>query len=108
MRTVPRAITLGLRQRGVDVLTVQEDGRASLPDPQVLNRASELGRVLFSQDDDLLVEARRRQAEGVPFVGVVYAHQLNITIGARVRELELLAQAVEPSELENCVEFLPL
>lgn len=57
---VPRAITGGLRLRGVDVLTVQEDGRRGLDDPRVLDRATELGRVLFSQDEDLLVEARRR------------------------------------------------
>lgn len=105
---VPRAITLGLRQSGVDVLTVQEDGRASTPDSQVLDRASELDRVLFSQDDDLLIEAHRRQVEDVPFVGVVYAHQLNITIGSCVRDLELIARVAELAELKNRVEFLPL
>jgi len=38
--------------------------------------ASELGRVLFTQDDDLLTEATRRQHRGQPFGGVIYAHQL--------------------------------
>lgn len=54
---VPRQITTGLRLRGIDVLTVQEDDRAGLPDPQVLDRATELQRVLFSRDDDLLAIA---------------------------------------------------
>ena len=54
---VPRAITTGLRLRGVDVLTAYEDGASELPDPALLDRASELGRVLFTQDDDLLAEA---------------------------------------------------
>jgi predicted nuclease of predicted toxin-antitoxin system len=47
---VPRAITLGLRMRGVDVLTAFEDGASELSDPEVLDRAGALGRVLFSQD----------------------------------------------------------
>ena len=59
------AITRGLRQRGVDILTVQEEGREGTPDPQVLDRAGEMGRVLVSQDTDLLIEAVRRQRAGV-------------------------------------------
>jgi len=47
------AITAGLRRRGVDVLTVQEDGAARFEDPALLDRATQLGRVLVSQDDDL-------------------------------------------------------
>ena len=58
---VSAAIPEGLRLRGVDVLTAQEDGRRRLPDPELLDRATALGRVLFTQDDDLLREAAERQ-----------------------------------------------
>jgi hypothetical protein len=51
---VTATITDGLRQRGVDVLTSQEDGTREVPDEQLLARATELGRVLFSQDTELL------------------------------------------------------
>jgi Domain of unknown function (DUF5615) len=44
---VPRAITVELRRRVVDVLTAQDDGAARLPDPELLDRSSALGRVLF-------------------------------------------------------------
>ena len=47
---VRREVTDGLRRRGVDVLTAQEDETATLPDAQLLDRAAELGQVLFSQD----------------------------------------------------------
>ena len=57
---VPAAITRGLLLRGVDVLTAQLDGTTELEDPGLLDRATELGRVLFSQDDDLLAEAAKR------------------------------------------------
>ena len=54
---VRRAIPVSLRLRGVDVLTAQGDGAARFSDRELLNRAGELNRVLFSQDADLLREA---------------------------------------------------
>lgn len=105
---VHRAITTGLRLRGADVLTAQEDGRRGVSDDVLLDRATELQRVLFSQDEDFLAEATRRQKEGIPFAGIVFAHQLRVTIGVCVRELELIAKAANPEELANRVEYLPL
>ncbi len=71
---VPRAITNGLRRRGVQVVTAQEDGTAELDDLALLDRATELGCPLYTQDDDLLAEACSRQTEGVRFAGVIYSH----------------------------------
>jgi hypothetical protein len=105
---IPRAITLGLRMRTVDVLTAQEDGAGTLPDPALLERATQLGRVLFTFDDDLLLEAVKRQAETKPFSGVIYAHPLRISIGQCIRDLELMAKTGEPKDLQDRVEFLPL
>jgi hypothetical protein len=105
---VPRPITNGLRLRSVDVLTAADDGAAELQDPDLLDRATARGRVLFSQDKDLLVEATRRQTEGVPFSGVIYAHQLQVSIGGCIRDLELIATAADPADLRNQVIFLPL
>ncbi|HXJ56126.1 MAG TPA: DUF5615 family PIN-like protein [Verrucomicrobiae bacterium] len=70
---VPLAITRGLRRRGVDVLTAQQDGTTRLLDPELLDRAAALGRMLFSQDEDLIAEAVHRQRNGKPFATVVYA-----------------------------------
>lgn len=105
---VPRSITVGLRLRGVDVLTAYEDGRSELDDPQLLDRATELERVLFTQDDDLLVEASRRQKEDTFFHDVIYAHQLRVSIGSCIRDLELIAKAGEPDDIINRFQFLPL
>lgn len=78
---IPRAITNGLRLRGVDVLTAQDDNTITLKDSALLDRATELGRLLYSQDDDLLVEARSRLTKNIKFSGVVYSHQLKSLIG---------------------------
>ena len=60
---IRRAVTSALRLRSIDVLTAQEDGAAELDDDRLLDRATELGRVLVSQDDDLLREGARRLKE---------------------------------------------
>ena len=105
---VHRAITIGLRLRGVDILTVQEDGYSGVSDPQILNRATELGRVLFTQDNDFLVEASRRQQEGIDFPGIIYGHQMLVSIGDCIQDLELITQAGETDDLTNSVRYLPL
>jgi hypothetical protein len=73
-----------------------------------LTRATELDKVLVSQDEDLLVEAARRQSLGIGFNGVIYAPQLALTIGQIIEQLELLAKAGVPADFANTVQFLPL
>ena len=105
---IPRAITDGLRRRGVDVLTAAEDAANRLADPVLLNRASELGRVLFTQDQDFLSDAHERQRAGRPFGGIIYARQRITTIGEYIADLELLILASSAEELANTVTYLPL
>lgn len=105
---VPKSITDGLRRQGVDVLTAQEDRREGTPDPILLDRATELQRLIFSQDEDFLAEASRRQQQSVNFSGVVYAHQQNITIGDCIRDLEIIAKASDSEDFANRVQYLPL
>lgn len=105
---VPRAITNRLRARDVDVLTAFEDGSYELEDPKLLDRATELGRVLFTRDDDFLVDAARRQKLDLPFQGIIYAHQLRVSIGVCIEDLEIIAKVGEQTDLLNSVKYLPL
>lgn len=86
------------------MLTAQIHGTTELEDPDLLNRATELGRVLFSQDEDLLAEATRRQRGGQHFAGVIYAHQLGTTVGKAIADLEILSQCGRAEELADRVE----
>jgi predicted nuclease of predicted toxin-antitoxin system len=104
---VNQAVVHGLRLRGLDVVTALEDGADRLPDPDLLDRATALGRVLVSSDTDLIIEARRRQHASVPFAGVVFVPQA-LAIGLCVEQLELLAGAGEAQEFIDSLEFLPL
>jgi len=105
---IPRAIAVGLRLRGVEALTAQEDGMALASDSHLLDRASELDRVFMTFDDDLLREAASRTKAGLPFAGIIYAHPLRISIGQCVRDLERVAGETEPADFRNQVLFLPL
>ena len=75
---IRRAVTAALRLRCIDVLTAQEDGAADWDDGLLLERATKLGRVLVSQDEDLLREGARRLREHKDFSGIIYAHQLRV------------------------------
>ena len=105
---VPRPITDGLRLRNVDVLTAFEDGHDRADDEVVLDRAAAVGRIVFTQDEDFLAIAHARQVSGTHFAGVIYAHQQGPSIGDCIRDLELIATAYEPVDMENRVEYLPL
>jgi predicted nuclease of predicted toxin-antitoxin system len=105
---VPAAISAGLRRRGLDVLSSQDDGTSRFPDDRLLERACAVGRLLFSQDDDMLRLASEWQRIKRPFSGILYAHQLNAGIGALVSDLELVLSCCTADELANRVTYLQL
>jgi hypothetical protein len=105
---VSSAVTQRLRSRGIDVLTSQDDGTREADDAVILHRATELGRLLFSQDEDLLVIAAGFQTNGIEFAGVAYAHQLGPGVGQIVTDLELITLCADLHETWNQVIYLPL
>jgi Domain of unknown function (DUF5615) len=105
---VKAAITAGLRRRGIDVVTAQKDGGTRLEDGALLERATALQRVLFSQDDDPLAVARACQTAGVFFAGLIYGHQLAATLGKYVLDLEVVCRVLDPEDMANRIEYLPL
>jgi predicted nuclease of predicted toxin-antitoxin system len=105
---VADAITHALRHRGADVLTVREDGLAGKPDGEVLDRATALGRVVFTFDSDFYDEASERITSGIHFAGVIYARQMSVTIGQCVRDLEIVCLAGEPEDMADRIDRLPL
>ena len=105
---VPQGITDALRARNVPVVTAQDDNHAEADDDILLLRAGALNCVLFTRDRDFLQICAAWQREAKPFAGVIYAHQLRVTIGRCVQDLALIADVGKPEDLANRVEFLPL
>ncbi|MBW4556456.1 MAG: hypothetical protein KME59_11040 [Trichormus sp. ATA11-4-KO1] len=90
-----------------DVLTSLEDDTQELPDNKLLERVTQLKRVLFTQDIRFRVLAETWQIEGKQFSGLIFGHQLGGTIGQFVKDLELIAKASEVDEWTNSVEYIP-
>lgn len=105
---IPHVIAIGLRVRGVDVLTAQEDNRRQTDDSILLDRAAALGRVMVSFDADMLTIGARRQRENMPFLGVIYAHPTHMSVGELIQDLELIAKVGNPEDIANTVLYLPV
>jgi len=105
---VPSAVTEGLRLRGIDVLTSQEDGTREFTDEALLARATTLDRFLFSQDRDLLRIATAWQRAGRRFPGIAYASQRGPSLGQLVEDLELLTRCCSAEEVADRITYLPL
>jgi hypothetical protein len=104
---VPGAITSQLRLRSVDVIAAHEDGKRRAADEELLERATSLGRPIFTQDVLFRVLAENWQRQGREFMGLLFGPQLGGTIGQYVEDLELIAKASEPDDWRNIVQYLP-
>jgi uncharacterized protein with PIN domain len=98
---VAKAVIRGLRQRGVDVLTVSEANMLGADDEDHLSFALTEGRVVFTQDDDFL----RLASSGKAHAGIVYAPQ-HTPIGEIIQGLMLIYQVLEAKEMIGNVEYL--
>lgn len=105
---VPAAITDGLSRRGVDVLTSWEDGTREAVDSELLRRATELGRILFSRIQDLIRVATDWQRTGQTFTGLLIAHQRGISIDSAIEDLELIVACCSSEELASSIIYRPL
>jgi len=105
---VPSAIVVGLRARGVDVLTAREDDRHEADDSVILDRATMPGRVVFTRDRDFLRECARRQRQSISFYGAIYVAQLEASIGRRIEDIQLLVEAEDLENILGQVHYLPI
>jgi len=105
---VRSAITRGLRQRGVDVLTTDEDGSAEADDEFILTRAMELGRLIYTNDHDFLAIGHEWLAIGRDFAGLAYAHPMRLSVRQAIDSLEIIAKASDASDSRNVIYYLPL
>ena len=101
-------ITFQLRRRGIDILTAQEDQMRAAADSQLLDRATELNRIIVSSDKDFLIETAHRQQVEIYFPGLFHLSGRKIPIGKFVADLEFLAKAGETEDFANQIYYLPL
>lgn len=100
------SIAEGSQLRGIDVPTTQDDERNATDGSILMDRALELGRVMFSEDADMLSEAARRQRTQLHFAGLIHTNLQKARIGYYISELELICRACEQVEFENAVQYI--
>src|SRR5438874_2091084 len=100
-------ITRQLRLRGVDVLTAQEDGRGLSSDAELLLRATALGRLIVTKDKPFRVLAEEWQRRGTPFGGLVFV-KARLSFRQILSDLQIIAEASDPSDWASTVQRLPL
>jgi predicted nuclease of predicted toxin-antitoxin system len=105
---VPLAVAYQLRRRGVDVVHSIEEQTNRLEDDKLLDLASQLGRVVVTQDVRFRAMAEGWQRQGRPFVGLVFGSQRGTNVGRLVKDLEILAKATDVAEWKGQVLHLPL
>ena len=97
-----RAVAEGLSRRGIDVTTTPGAGLMSVTDAQQVSYGLAQGRVIFTQDRDLL----RLDAAGVQHAGIAYSTKDTKSIGEIIQGLVLMWEVLEPEEMQNRVEYL--
>jgi predicted nuclease of predicted toxin-antitoxin system len=107
---IPTPLIEGLltRQPDLDIVTVQDAGLRSAPDPELLEWAAQEQRLVIPNDVNTLLDyAYQRVAEGKPIPGVI-AVPVGISFGRAIEDVLMLAIASRPDEWDNQVIFLPL
>ena len=99
---IPYGIIAGLERQGIDAVSVQQAGLRSAVDPVILRATRQLGRVLYTRDDDFL----SLHSEGIPHLGIFYHPARKYSIGAAINAVALACQALSMEEMQNRVEYL--
>jgi Domain of unknown function (DUF5615) len=95
-------IAVQLRKHGIDVVTVRDLELLGDEDPNHLQLATELGRVLCTHDQDF----PRMSAKGIAHSGIGFAQQYGATIGGWVKALRNLHATKTAEEMKGQIVFL--
>ena len=95
-------ITIQLRLRGIDAISVRDMGLFGDTDDNHLIRATAMGRVLVTSDTDFL-----KLALEVPeHPGVIFGEQQAHSLGDWVKQLELICFVMTADEMKNHIEYI--
>ena len=102
------AVIAGLRRRGIDLLTVEEAGRRSLPDEEQLRFTASLGRVMVTHDQDYLFLAADFQQRGEDHAGIAFADydKFSQAVGPLIHALLTLHGVYTATDMKNHLEYL--
>jgi len=91
-----------IREHGIEAVTVRDLGFLGDTDENHLARATRLGYVLCTYDQDYL----RLSAAGIEHGGIIFARQRDTGIGDWIRGLEILCAVYTAEDMKNHIEYL--
>lgn len=104
--SVHSAISMGLKQRGIEAWSSRDAGNLGLSDEEQLEYARREKAVIFTHDDDFLRLAHEWAQQGREHCGIIYVHEQKLSIGHCIRRLVYVALLLKPHEIQNRIEFL--
>ena len=99
---IPYEVIEGLNRQGIDAVSAQRLGLAATDDELIVAEARQLGRVIYTGDDDYL----RLNGLSVHHPGIFYHHPLKYSIGQAIDAVATASQILSAEEMLNRVEFL--
>ena len=99
---VKRSVIEGLRARGVDVHTAEEENIKGVPDAYLLDHCIRKKRVLLTNDSDFLDIIEGRVHPGIIFITSQFA-----PVGDIIRAVIILVDTMPATQFENSRLFVP-
>ena len=95
-------------EAALDILTVTDVQLRHTPDPEILEHAAVLNRVIVTSDVQSMVGfAYRRIAAGKPMPGLIVG-PMYLRVGVLIEDLSLMAVCYDPHEIAQQVRWLPV
>ena len=99
---IPYPVVKGLRRRGLEVVTVQEEGLSSADDEEIMEYALNKGLCIYTRDTDFL----KHHKTGKKHAGIIYHHPLAYSVGEAIRKILVLNEVAESEGLKGYIKFL--
>lgn len=101
------AVIVGLRARGVNLLTTVEAGRLGTSDVDQLAYAMEQGRAIYTLNASDFAQLHREVlAGGRSHAGIIVIPEQRYSIGEKIRRLAAFVHSKTAESLKDHIEFL--
>jgi hypothetical protein len=102
---VDARIIAGTRRRSIDSVTAADEGLLAASDEDHLLRATQLGRVVVSADEDFFRLVHARREAGLTFPGLLFVPN-GTAVGPAVRGVEIAATVFDPADMVDQIEWV--
>lgn len=99
---IPYAVVKGLRSRGVEIYSLDEEDLKGILDEPLLQFCLEQGRILLTNDTDFIELTKSRK-----HAGIIYLTEQLTPIGEIIRSVLLILNRHANEEFPNSIFYIP-